>query len=227
MFQKLSRSSKKEKHNPRTWFTEVAYGKDDHLPATRYDPEGCEEDSSIQDLPIELRRMEKEEGQRSDKNSTSRQSLTISHIQKSRSLNDILSQAQLQSSLEASPITRSRSSLVTIDGQKIKIRAVDPERIEAAVETLKPKLVKQKKSICEEQLDPDEDEERDKATDIRKLVKELPMFSISLEKPERNNVLKQKSMTEEIMSADRLKEREKVRQNIQKQASLNEDLIYR
>ena len=172
--------------------------------------------------------MEKAEAQRLDPNLASRQSLTVSCIQKSRSLNDIISQSQAQPSLtDLSPLTRSRSSLITIDGQKVRIKAANPERLEAVVDTLKPKLVKQKKSICEEQLDPDEDEERDKATDMKKLVKELPMFPISLERPERNNVLKQKSLTEEIMSADRLREKEKVRQNIQKQASLNEDLIYR
>lgn len=96
---------------------------------------------------------------------------------------------------------------------------------EELVDTLKPKLVKQKKSICEEEHVLEE-ESRDKATDMKTLVKEMPMFNISIEKPtEKYNVYKQQSLTEDIMSADRLRERERVRQNIQKQASLNEDLI--
>ena len=41
------------------------------------------------------------------------------------------------------------------------------------------------------------------------------------------NVQKQSSMNEEIMSIERLKERESVRRNIMKQASLNEELMYK
>lgn len=43
----------------------------------------------------------------------------------------------------------------------------------------------------------------------------------------RGNVHKQSSMNEELMSIERLKERESVRRNIMKQASLNEELIYK
>lgn len=41
------------------------------------------------------------------------------------------------------------------------------------------------------------------------------------------NVHKQSSMNEELMSIERLKERESVRKNINKQTSLNEDLMYK
>ncbi|XP_065221780.1 mucin-4 isoform X2 [Planococcus citri] len=217
--QKLSRSSKKDKHRSRAWFLEswASFGKDDHLPATRYDPEGCEESADIQDLPIELRRMEKEEEPKKEKGSAMK-SQEGGLTQKSKSLNDILSQA----AIAPAPITRSHSGIVTVDGYKIKIKTSAPK---VEMDTLKPKLVKQKKSICEEDFE--YDEERDKATDMKRLVKELPIFKVSMEKPEKFNVLKQKSLTEDIMSADRLREKEKVRQNIQKQASLNEDLIYR
>lgn len=41
------------------------------------------------------------------------------------------------------------------------------------------------------------------------------------------SVFKQSSMNEELMSAERLREKERVRQNIQKQASLNEEFLFR
>lgn len=162
--------------------------------------------------------MEKDPESAKKEKSSSLQLLEVNLTQKSKSLNDILSQA----TAPPLPITRSRSSIVAADGCKIKIKTSVPK---VEVDTLKPKLVKQKKSICEEDFE--QDEERDKATDMKKLVKELPIFKVSMERPEKFNVLKQKSLTEDIMSADRLREKEKVRQNIQKQASLNEDLIYR
>ncbi len=212
------------KSHSRTWFLEswTSFGKDDHLPATRYDPEGCEEDANVQDLPIELRRMEKESESQHKGGSVIPPTdlLEAGLTQKSKSLNDILS-SQL-SVAGPCPITRSRSSIVTADGYRIKIKT-SVEKTE--VDTLKPKLVKQKKSVCEEEFDLDE--ERDKATDMRKLVKELPIFNVSLEKPVKYNVHKQISLTDDIMSTERLREREQVRQNIQKQASLNENLIYR
>lgn len=142
--------------------------------------------------------------------------------QKSKSLNDILFL-----SLNASPFTASRSRSSIVATNECYQCVVEDEKIDD-LDTLKPKLVKQKKSICEDDFDVEED--RDKATDMRKLIKELPIFKVSLEKPTEKysyNVLKQRSLTEDVMSSERLKERERVRQNIQKQASLNEDLIYR
>lgn len=162
--------------------------------------------------------MEKDAEPTKKEKSSSLQILEGNLTQKSKSLNDIVT----QSTSTPLPITRSRSSIVAADGYKIKIKTSVPK---AEMDTLKPKLVKQKKSICEEDFE--QDEERDKATDMKRLVKELPIFKVSMERPEKFNVLKQKSLTEDIMSADRLREKEKVRQNIQKQASLNEDLIYR
>lgn len=44
---------------------------------------------------------------------------------------------------------------------------------------------------------------------------------------DRGSVLKQRSLNEEMLSTDRLREKERLRQNIQKQTSLNEDLIYK
>ncbi|KAG5898635.1 hypothetical protein JTB14_021009 [Gonioctena quinquepunctata] len=85
----------------------------------------------------------------------------------------------------------------------------------------KPKLVKQKKSICEE----DADEALDQPTDMTELTN-LPELRSSLTKYNRGSVKKQRSLNEELMSTDRLQEKERLRRNIQKQASLNEDLMY-
>jgi hypothetical protein len=64
---------------------------------------------------------------------------------------------------------------------------------------------------------------------MRDLVKALPEFKVSAHEVTQRygNVFKQSSMNEELMSAERLREKERLRQNIQKQASLNEELIYR
>lgn len=184
------------------------------MPATRYDPEGCEEESSIQDLPIELRRMEHEgENFPTDKD-LCEQLLDVGLSQKSMSLSDIQSQSQPQLSvLLESPAsgTRSRSSIVAEDEEKYKSITAATLR---ETDTLKPKLVKQKKSICEEQYDQEYyDEERDQPTDMKPSEKrELPAFVVQ----------KQKSMIEEFMSYKRMKEKEEVRQNIKKQISLHE-----
>lgn len=85
----------------------------------------------------------------------------------------------------------------------------------------KPKLVKQKKSVC----DDDADEALDVATDMKTLVRDLPDFKV-LHIQQRGSVFKQRSLNEELMSTERLKEKERVKQNIQKQTSLNEELMY-
>nr|CAI5847180.1 unnamed protein product [Callosobruchus analis] len=57
-------------------------------------------------------------------------------------------------------------------------------------------------------------------------VANLPDIKSALGRYNRGGVLKQRSLNEELMSTERLQEKERLRQNIQKQASLNEDLIY-
>ncbi|KAJ1525767.1 hypothetical protein ONE63_008972 [Megalurothrips usitatus] len=85
----------------------------------------------------------------------------------------------------------------------------------------KPRLVKQKQSMCEEA---EEAAGGDQPTDMRNLVRALPDFK---RLHGGRSVFKQSSMNEELMSTERLREKERVRQNIQKQASLNEELMYR
>lgn len=85
--------------------------------------------------------------------------------------------------------------------------------------------MKQKKSINED----DAEEDLDKPTDMKSMVEEMPNFKIhthrlSSKKP---GVFKQTSLNEELMSVERLREKERLRKNIQKQASLNEEYLYR
>lgn len=177
-------------------------------PPRRYDPEGCED---IQDQPIELRRLEEDQDFSS---SLKRQLLedagagdgVLSH--KSKSLTDIVS--------DQKAMVRSQSSVPSLE-----VHDSAPSETDTPT---KPRLVKQKKSVCEEDV---ESEERDQAMDMKSMVKSLPEFKVAGYKSnKRGNVFKQSSMNEELMSAERLREKEKVRQNIQKQASLNEELIY-
>nr|CAD7443234.1 unnamed protein product [Timema bartmani] len=218
----------------------------DTPPPLRYDPEGYEDCDynceDIQDLPIELRRLEDEHHETPQRRQTfacarqaSPQEILLNY--KSKSLTDILTVGQRD-------IVRSRSSIpnlgiptsipdtVTkeIGGEGEIDKAVLITTITTSTTTSsnsrKPRLVKQKKSICEETM---VDEEEDEYTDMKDLVKALPEFKVSGYGGTRRcgNVFKQSSMNEELMSTERLREKEKVRQNIQKQASFNEELIYR
>lgn len=183
----------------------------------RYDPEGCED---IHNLPIELRRLEEEQEapQRRQTFACSHQLSDAPLNHKSKSLTDIIT-------VEQRAIVRSRSSVPSLEVSPPEERE-DSTNTECLATGTKPKLVKQKQSVCDEDLYGEED--GDEPTDMRDLVKALPEFKISgYGGVKRGNVFKQSSMNEELMSTERLREKERVRQNIQKQASLNEDLMFR
>ncbi|KAI5703764.1 hypothetical protein M8J76_003344 [Diaphorina citri] len=206
--QKLAGSKKVNRHRP--WFLES--WNSITRPPRRYDPDGCEDNQeNIQDIPIELRRLEDEPKPLAI---TKRQTFATTHQRsdvtiKSKSLTDI-------PQIEVTPIVRSRSSVPALE--------FSIESKESVTSSLKPKLVKQKQNIDND----DEDVEAEEEGDMRDLVKALPDFKVSaLGTRNRGNVFKQSSMNEELMSTERLREKERVRQNIQKQASLNEELIYR
>lgn len=201
------------RHRP--WFLDSWTSCAKEPPAHRYDPEGCED---IHNLPIELRRLEEEQEapQRRQTFACSHQLSDIPLNHKSKSLTDIIT-------VEQKSIVRSRSSVPSLEVSPPE-EAV-PVPIETTSGVTKPKLVKQKQSVCEEDFD---GEDGDEPTDMRDLVKALPEFKISgYGGVKRGNVFKQSSMNEELMSTERLREKERVRQNIQKQASLNEDLMFR
>lgn len=157
----------------------------------------------MDELPIELRRVETTHTLTMT-NKHSADTLSI----KSKSLGDILE-------IERLDLVRSRSSIPGFYSTSELI--LDERSVSSSSSGSKPRLVKQKSYVEEIGLENED-------TAIENLIKDLPDFSCqSLRK--RNVPLKQSSMNEELMSAERLEEKERVRRNIMKQASLNEELI--
>lgn len=164
------------------------------------------------DLPIELRRLDEVlppqlVSQPSD-----------ASTMKSRSLTDI-------ADIERHALVRSRSSLPSLGGDENETVPTEEPPPEIIEPRKKPRLVKQKKSINED----DAEEDLDKPTDMKSLVEEMPNFKIHTHKLQgkKPGVFKQTSLNEELMSTERLREKERLRKNIQKQASLNEEYLYR
>ena len=136
---------------------------------------------------------------------------------KSRSLTDI-------AEIERRALVRSRSSLPSLGGEESEPVVIE-KPVQPATERKKPRLVKQKKSINED----DAEEDLDKPTDMKSLVEEMPNFKVHTQKlhSRKPGVFKQTSLNEELMSVERLREKERLRKNIQKQASLNEEYLFR
>lgn len=146
----------------------------------------------VQNLPIELRRLE-------DFDDMSDPPLSASL--KSRSLGSILNPPPPQ-------IVRSRSSVPSLGAH---LEEKTPPVV--ASERARPKLIKQKQSLC------DGDDEftilngtgfKDEPSDQTRLF-----------------LRKQSSLNEELMTENRLRERDHVRKRIQKQISLNEAFLCR
>lgn len=137
---------------------------------------------------------------------------------KSHSLTDI-------ADIEYRALVRSRSSLPSLAGDEVDPPPEEPPRQDSLEPRKKPRLVKQKKSINED----DADEDLDKPTDMKSLVEDMPNFKIHIHRlePRKPGVFKQTSLNEELMSVERLRERDRLRKNIQKQASLNEEYLFR
>ncbi|KAF3429672.1 hypothetical protein E2986_11073 [Frieseomelitta varia] len=166
-----------------------------------------EEPPDVDELPIELRRVE-------NVNVTlNKQSDSLSI--KSKSLGDILEIQRLD-------LVRSRSSIPGLCSMLTSELNLDGEsRTSSSMSGSKPRLVKQKTHLVD-----DTGLEHPDNTAIQELFKDIPDFQVT---PghylKRGSILKQSSMNEELMSTDRLEEKERVRRNIMKQASLNEDII--
>lgn len=158
----------------------------------------------MDELPIELRRVETTH----TLTMTNKRSTDTLNI-KSKSLGDILE-------IERLDLVRSRSSIPGFCSTSELI--LDERSVSSSSSGSKPRLVKQKSCVEETGLENPED------TAIENLIKDLPDFS--RQPLRKHNVpLKQNSMNEELMSTERLEEKERVRRNIMKQASLNEELI--
>ncbi|XP_068623167.1 serine-rich adhesin for platelets [Battus philenor] len=181
--------------------------------STRVNPRpGPRPEPPAADLPIELRRLDEVLPSRLVSQTSDASTL------KSRSLTDI-------ADIERRALVRSRSSLPSLGGDDSEPQPKDAPVEEATEARKKPKLVKQKKSINED----DAEEDLDKPTDMKSMVEEMPNFKIHTPRlqSKKPGVFKQTSLNEELMSAERLREKERLRKNIQKQASLNEEYLYR
>lgn len=217
--QKLAGGKRMGVHRP--WFLDGWTTCAKEPPPKRYDPDGCEccECENVQDLPIELRRVDDEDVPSQNR----RQTFPSSQI-----INDIYSSLKSKSMtnfkmIENNNIIRSYSGSVSIADSLNNDNSSNESKPQSTTNTLtKPKLVKQKQSICDED---EEEEALDEPTDMKSLLPNVTDYRL-LSGTRRGNVFKQRSLNEELMSADRLKEKEKLRRNIQKQASLNENLIY-
>ncbi|XP_026672736.1 uncharacterized protein LOC108629019 isoform X2 [Ceratina calcarata] len=166
-----------------------------------------DEPPDADELPIELRRVE-------DVNMTlNKQSDSLSI--KSKSLGDILEIQRLD-------LVRSRSSIPGLCSVLTSELNLDGEsRTSSSMSGSKPRLVKQKTHLVD-----DIGLENPDNTAIQELAKDIPDFQVSPGHcSKRGSILKQSSMNEELMSTERLEEKERVRRNIMKQASLNEDII--
>lgn len=164
------------------------------------------------DLPIELRRLDEAFPPRLITQPSDASTM------KSRSLTDI-------ADVDRRALIRSRSSLPSLSAEEIEPPPQETPAPEIPEPRKKPRLVKQKKSINED----DADEDLDKPTDMKSLVEEMPNFKIHPHRVQsrKPGVVKQTSLNEELMSVERLREKERLRKNIQKQASLNEEYLYR
>ncbi|KAK4886471.1 hypothetical protein RN001_002742, partial [Aquatica leii] len=202
----------------RPWFLDswTHCSRDSH--SKRFEQDGCTccECEDVQNLPIELRRVDDDElPQRRQTFPSSQLFSEIYSNLKSRSLIDI-------KTVENNNIVRSKSSVPSIQ-EALNNEEHSDSKSKSSSASTKPKLVKQKQSICDE----DEEEALDKPTDMKNTSNVLPDSKIFLTSCHRGSVFKQRSLNEDIMSVERLREKERVKQNIQKQASLNEELIYR
>lgn len=168
-------------------------------------------------MPIELRRIDDDDMPQRRQTFPSSQLVNDISYLKSKSMTNI-------KTVENNNVVKSQSNAQSLCEETV-VEVEEPidktEKVVVKSTLAKPKLVKQKKSICDE----DAEEALDQPTDMTKL-KLLPDIKTSLSKFNRGGVLKQRSLNEELMSTERLQEKERLRQNIQKQASLNEELIY-
>ncbi|KAL5274158.1 KIAA1456 family protein [Megaselia abdita] len=184
------------------------------------------------DLPIELRRLE-------DFEDLVEPPIASAGL-KSRSLGCILNNNNPPS---ARQIVRSRSSVPSLGGPTTSSHdfknqenvASCPSSVNNSSTTnscgtslsRRPKLIKQKQSLCDEDYQlPDNPFY---VLDSSNSSLENSKQSNSAESPPNSRLFlrKQSSLNEELMAANRLREKERVRKRIQKQTSLNEAFLYR
>lgn len=152
------------------------------------------------DLPIELRRLEDFEDFPEP---------PLSAGLKSRSLGSILNPPPRQ-------IVRSRSSVPSLGAQLPEKKQTPP-----TTESRRPKLVKQKQSLC------DEDFQLPDAAHFSTHISSMAACTTVPKNETKLFLRKQSSLNEELMAENRIREKERVRKRIQKQMSLNEAFLCR
>lgn len=151
-------------------------------------------------MPIELRRLEDFEDFPEP---------PLSAGLKSRSLGSILNPPPRQ-------IVRSRSSVPSLGAQFPEKKPTPP-----TTESRRPKLVKQKQSLCDEDF---------QLPDTAHFSTHISSMASGTTVPKNETKLflrKQSSLNEELMAENRIREKERVRKRIQKQMSLNEAFLCR
>ncbi|XP_045479862.1 probable serine/threonine-protein kinase nek3 [Harmonia axyridis] len=228
--QRLAGGRRVSMHKP--WFLESWTTCHKESSSKRFDPGGiqpcecCDCMDNVQDIPIELRRIDDETIAIGQRRKTFPSSQLMSDLPqagfKSRSLTNIKTVENNDTVVSVQCEEDDNIETKEICNEK-EIETVKPEiQIEGSSRHLgKPKLVKQKKSVCEE----DADEALDQPTDMANISRTPSSMFKTLHTNRRSSILKQRSLNEELMS-DRVQEKERVRRNIQKQVSLNEELIY-
>ncbi|KAG8034092.1 hypothetical protein G9C98_008573 [Cotesia typhae] len=171
-----------------------------------------DDNSDIDDIPIELRRLENDNVRLNKQNDT----FSI----KSKSLGDILEIQHLD-------LVRTRSSNPDL-WSTVTLEEKNNDRLaqQTSLEKYKSRLTKQKSCCIEDTYSG----EALQITSIREFIKNLPELQANTTKSRSRkhpNIIKQSSMNEELMSIERLAERDHVRHKIIKQISLNEEFIYK
>ncbi|KAK9871000.1 hypothetical protein WA026_009960 [Henosepilachna vigintioctopunctata] len=224
--QRLAGGRRVSMHKP--WFLESWTACHKENTSKRFDPnslpvcECCDCTDNIQDIPIELRRIDDEMVVVGQRRKTFPSSQLINDLPtggfKSRSLTNIktVENNNTITAITSDEVPVGEANEDNNEDQK-EVLALESKNEQIGNHLVKPKLVKQKKSICEE----DAEEALDQPTDMANITK-TPTLHLT---NRRSSVLKQRSLNEELMS-DRVQEKERVRRNIHKQVSLNDELIY-
>ncbi|XP_008546113.1 uncharacterized protein LOC103570226 [Microplitis demolitor] len=169
-----------------------------------------DDNSDVDDIPIELRRLEDEHVRLNKLDNT----FGI----KSKSLGDILEIQHLD-------LVRSRSSIPDLwSTAALEEEFYDRSSLQNPLGKCKSRFIKQKNHCLENNYL----EKTVQITDNGELNKNLPELqanSIKTRSGKHPCIFKQLSMNEELMSMERLAERDYVRHKFMKQMSLNEDII--
>ncbi|XP_066592111.1 uncharacterized protein fid [Prorops nasuta] len=199
--QKLAGGKRSSGNRP--WFLET-WQNGSEKRRKRYE---VDDSADLDELPIELRRLEE------DSTTLPKQSDSLSI--KSKSVGDIFEIQRLDD------LVRSRSSIPGLCSTLNSENNLEEQSKSLPLVASKPRLVKQKTHLVDDTLEIPEITANEETTEDFPNARE----PTGEQRSKRGSVAKQVSMNEELMSTERLEEKERLRRNIMKQASLNEEII--